>query len=117
MGELPQPVLAIVGTRRDNVDTLFAFRAGSDPASVLREARFLPAPFFATGHSPHLKLDLDRILVVPDDIDKCGDVHDFVKPLLKATRTVMTTQERREDLYNSDVIAIYLGSTSYFSRE
>ena len=100
MSELPQPVLAIVGTQRNNVDTLFAFRVGSDPASVLREAGFLSAPLFATEHSPHIKLNLDLILIVPDDIDNCADIQDVAKPLLKATRTVMTTQERRAVFHN-----------------
>ena len=116
MSELPQPVLAIVSTQRNNIDTLFAFRVGSDPAIVLREAGFLSAPLFATEHSPHVKLNLDKILIVPDDIDNCADIRDDAKTLLKAHRTLMATQERREDLYNSDVTAIYLGSTTYFSR-
>ena len=98
------------------VDTLFAFRAGSDPANVLRESGVTKVPLTAMSSIPLITLDLDRILIVPEDIDGSDGIHPAIKPILKANRVVMNTEERKIHLYGGDVTAIYLGSNTYFSE-
>ena len=129
MAELPQPVLAIVptqprmvrnlftGFRKADVNkcvyTLFAFGTGSDPASVLRESGVVSVPFSASPNSHHVELNLDGIVILPEDIDTATGIDDCAKTLLKANKMQMRTEEFGACLYNGEATAVYLGTLTY----
>ena len=62
--------------------------------AYFRKPELFQCLFLPTEGSPHVRLNLDRILVVPDDIDNCPDIFELAKPILKAIRAEMNMGER-----------------------
>lgn len=84
---------------------IYMFKPGSNPAQILRECDIDTLPPKGCRHGP---LDLERMVIVPDDIDSNTEFDPPTKVLLKAHRA-LASGEPLQEFYQSDAVAICLG--------